>query len=349
MCTCCEQHKWRINLENKRTQSLTNSPLIAYEKNQNRPAKAREMPTKTTLETICRQNPDTFDCRALSDPSATDEERTDATIDTIDAIEACTHCPLLKACRRAVQSEIDNGIPPVNILRAGIYWGSDGTPDPTFNGTLSPSSAKRFTDACIDMPPHNSFTTGHNGQLYPRSITFTRANTARKRNGDELNFETFANADVDIPADYYITGWDASWIRWRPVLNMRAIRCLLSNDQQTIDSVVTQVFLDEHPDEEIGNREVASDADVCEVIHEALKMGISLRSVSSRLSMGWSRLEKIVARLGYRTAMKPVAHPAEPHVAPKTPSRTDDPAVHLDFDLPEPDFTDEIEGQYAIF
>lgn len=327
------------------------------------------MLTETTTQTICQQNPETFDCRALSDPSATAAEQTQAAFDAIDAIEACSHCPLLAACRRSVQDEINNGTPPVNILRAGIYWGADGTPDPTLNGVLSPRSAKRFTDACSEMPAHSSFTKGHDGQLYPRSITFTRAHTARKREGDELDFDTINTADVDIPTDYYFTGWDASWIRWRPVLNMRAIRCLLSDNQQTIDSVVTQVFLDEHPGEKIGNREVASDADVCEVIHEALIMGISLRSVSSRLSMGWSRLEKVVARLGYRVARQaedttasavPAAQaPVQPKVAaahPRTPLlpeqkhvTVDGDALRMDFDLPEPDLTDQIEGQYAIF
>lgn len=252
-------------------------------------------PTITTSRPICQSNPEAFDCIGLTDDGATLNDRREAVNATLDAIEACSLCPLLAHCRATTQKEIDSGQSPVGVVRAGIYWGSDATPDPSLDGALTEQSTHALREECTPPSENEQMLKGHDGKFYPRSITFHRWRSITDHTG-KYSGADLAPIDLD---DRLVLGWDSSWVSLHPRINHRAVELLTSSNSFMHERVVTQLFLDEHPEVTADGREIASDHDVCEAIRIALGRGVTIRDLAGRLSMGWSRLADIARALGF--------------------------------------------------
>jgi hypothetical protein len=245
--------------------------------------------------TVCQSHPEIFDADGLTESGDRQSDREEAVSGTLDAIEACTHCPLLAACRRSTQADIDRGISPRHTVRAGIFWGPGGHPDPTLAGALTDESSRLLAAECRDA--ERPTVTDHDGETHPASIAIRRSHNISDSQGVIDDGDPLL--PVTIPDDRFIIGWDASWVQLRDIHtgNPRAVALALSDSPDDWAKLVTQFHLDESRDTADG-REVADDVDVCVIIRTAIDRGITRRKLAARLAVGATRLEEIMIALG---------------------------------------------------
>lgn len=246
--------------------------------------------------TICMSNPDAFFGTGLTESGTSQKDKAEAVEGVLDAIEACTHCPLLAACRRSVQDEIDSGYAPVHQVRAAVFWGMDGKPDPTLAGALEAESSAALAAECTAATSET--VTREDGKAFPVSVALPRRRSITDDQGPIVESDPLL--PVTIPADRLLIGWDASWAHLKEghLQNQEAIRLLLSDRRDDWKRVVTRLYLDQYSNTTVDSREIAEDSDVCAVIREAHRRGISRHSLCIRLSLGADKLEEIMEALG---------------------------------------------------
>lgn len=210
----------------------------------------------------------------------------DAVQDVKEALQICADCPLLQGCKQETARLVENNAAPCGIVRAGIYWGYDGRPDPTLNGCLTSASANRIKENARGELTEATVTNDA-GDEFPKTI--------------KVSFGA-KSSDSEEPGciDEDFTDWDYTWIPpLSAPINEFAVQAALSQDPHR--PVVTErwLALNHHPiTPEALKAEVLTDADVCEVIRRADAAGIATRRVSSILRMKWDFVQRLRQKLG---------------------------------------------------
>lgn len=249
---------------------------------------------RLTLTPICARNTETFDAQGLSESGSSQEDRNEAARGVIDALEACSRCPILSACREDTQKGIDAGLGPTHIVQAGVFWGSDGTPDPTLCNALSEHSSAALEQRCTPAR--------HEDDAKDSRPRWVRIKRIRNIERDQVSWDSESDLlPVDIGDEELGDGWDASWavLRQRERVREEIIRMLFDNAGADRKKIVARVHLDDK-DEPAGQREIAEDHEVCEFIRRAYdERGMSRRKIKEALGMSSGRVTRIMKALGY--------------------------------------------------
>ena len=211
---------------------------------------------------------------------------TDAVETTVDAINACAHCPLLQACRKQTADEISLNVGPAGIVRAGLYWGFDGKPDFTLNGCLDADSSESVRQRSAGEV-QSATRIDANGDHWPLTVSVRE-------------HYPLAPEVVSGPVSHDLDAWD---LRWLPALpdriNTFAVNAAL--DPELGVPVVTERWLARHgvdvPDSARA-AEVMSDADVAEYLRRAEFYDISPRRLAATLRMRWESVQELRMQLG---------------------------------------------------
>lgn len=242
----------------------------------------------------------TGDARILALDSLTDVVET-----VVDAISACTHCPLLQTCRAQTAKEISENLGPAGIVRSGLYWGFDGKPDFTLSGCVDAASANQArTDAIGTMKPATRV--DEHGNEWPLTVS-VRAHYPP------------ATVEPSGPVNHDLGQWDLSWLPALPdQLNMFAINAALDPDLGV--PVVTERWMARHgtsvPDS-ARSAEVMSDADVAEYLRRAERLEISPRRLAATLRMRWESVQDLRRQLGIIPGTTPLQCPTIPADVPQ--------------------------------
>lgn len=206
--------------------------------------------------------------------------------DVKTALTICADCPLLAACKAETARLVDNNAAPCGVVRAGIYWGYNGRPDPTLNGCLTEHSAAHIADNALGELTEATIT-NDTGDEFPKTIDLT--GRAKKRHHTQPGF-----IDEQFPT------WDYTWIPpLSTPINELAVQAALSQDPHR--PVVTERWLsiNHRPINSAALRaEVLTDADVCEVIRRADATGIATRRLATILRMKWDFVQRLRSKLG---------------------------------------------------
>lgn len=202
------------------------------------------------------------------------------------ALNICADCPLLQACKQETARLTESNAAPCGVVRAGIYWGYQGRPDPTLNGSLTAEASNRIRESAHGELAEATVTNDA-GDEFPKTIKMSFG--TQMVDSGEAGF---------IDEDF--TPWDYSWIPpLSAPINEIAVQAALSQDPRR--PVVTErwLALNHHPiTPEALRAEVLTDADVCEVIRRADATGIATRRVSSILRMKWDFVQRLRQQLG---------------------------------------------------
>lgn len=250
-----------------------------------------------TLQTPCSHSPELFDADALdiqpyqtavanNDDEAAEKAKKNleqAVDDTISAITLCEHCPLLEICRNRTSELIKRHTPPTEIVQAGIYWGRDGRPDVTLAGCLTTNASKE-----IAAQTHYSleeYRVDDSGQLWPLTVSIYRSRRSPT---------TVAGVEGPVHADLQL--WDTTWLPpLPPVMNITAIEIVVTNELYNgipeAKAACTNLL-------DIGNCEILSDSEICEVLRRMHKQGMTTRQIAKRVNLNPATVKNLCIRLG---------------------------------------------------
>lgn len=207
--------------------------------------------------------------------------------DTAEALTACSHCPLLEACREQVARNIEEAAPPCGVVQAGIYWGADSQPDFTLNGCLSRKSAlaaQKESQHC----PRKATRTDENGNEWPLTVSVY---ATISKNPCEANLP-------DGPICYELEPWDTSWVPAIPEpINTLAVEMVCSEGGME-RAGIPQTRVERKNAVKPDKQEVLTDSEVCEIVRRLSKRGETIRFMCSKLNIHSHTMKRLLSRLG---------------------------------------------------
>lgn len=251
----------------------------------------------TTLQTPCSHSPELFDADALdvqpyqaaienNDNEAAEKAKKKlekAVNDTLSAITLCGHCPLLDVCRDRTSELIKQHAPPTKIVQTGIYWGSDGRPDVTLAGCLTANASKKI--AAKTRYDLEEYRVDDSGQLWPLTVSIYHNRKS----------PTMA-AGIEGPIHADLQPWDTTWLPpLPPVMNIAAIEIVVANELYNgipeAKAACTNLS-------DIGNCEILSDSEICEVLRRLHKQGMTTRQIAKRVNLNPATVKNLCISLG---------------------------------------------------